>query len=236
MKKIIILSILFSIVFGSSLFSQKRRIENLPNEDKKDWNFGYYLGINKYSFVVDYKTSEYPETTVHVDAGLGFLVGVMAERNITKNLSLRFEPGLVSNVKKIYFNNSALLTENDSLRKKGSTYFHLPLLVKFSTDRLHNIRPYVIGGVSFDYNFSNNEKNPDDNLSGEFRMTTTNFMYEVGMGVDFYLPYFKFSPSIRGVFGMNNELVPDNVDATSPYTGPIDNFSTRGIFVKFTFE
>lgn len=236
MKKFIIITILFSLFIGSNLYAQRERIENLPNEDKKDWNFGYYLGINNESFVIDYKQSQYPETRVVVDAGYGFNIGVMVERNLHKNLSIRFEPGLTSNVKKLYFNNRGLLTKNDSLRKVPTTYMHLPILLKFSTDRLNNIRPYVIGGVSYDYNFSSNEKNPDDNLSGEFRMKKSSFKYEVGIGIDLYLTYFKFSPSIRGIFSMSNELVPDNNDATSPYTGPIDNFATRGVFLKMTFE
>ena len=102
----------------------------------------------------------------------------------------------------------------------------------------------VIGGASIDYNFSSNEHNDKDNYEQEFRMKTINYMYEVGIGMDFYLDYFKFSPSIRGVFAINNELVRDNAhdfDAngkaySSPWTGPIDYFGTRGIFLNFSFE
>jgi hypothetical protein len=53
--------------------------------------------------------------------------------------------------------------------------------------------------------------------------------------MDFYFYYFKFSPSIRGVFAINNELKNDD-NANSPWTKPVDYFGTRGIFVKFTFQ
>ena len=153
-----------------------------------------------------------------------------------KNINLRFEPGLISNSKTIYFNNSsALLTERDSVREIGSTYLHLPLVFKFSTDRWNNVRPYVLAGVSYDHNFSSNQDNSDDNFSGEFRMKTSNFMYEFGIGVDVYLSFFKFSPSIRGVFAMNRELIDDN-NGNSPWTSPINIFSTRGVFLNFAFE
>ncbi len=66
-------------------------------------------------------------------------------------------------------------------------------------------------------------------LPGEFRMKTHNFMYEIGVGVDFYLYYFKFSPSIRGVFAMNNEIKYDN-DLNSRWTAPINFMGTRGFF------
>ena len=96
------------------------------------------------------------------------------------------------------------------------------------------MRPYVIGGVSYDHNFSSNERNTDDNFAGEFRTTTNNFMYEVGIGVDFYLSYFKFSPSIRGVFAINNEVKYDN--KASQWTDPINYLGTRGVFLHLAFE
>ncbi|MEP2969755.1 MAG: PorT family protein, partial [Nonlabens ulvanivorans] len=54
-------------------------------------------------------------------------------------------------------------------------------------------------------------------------------------GIDFYLYYFKFTPSIRGVFAINDELVRD-VDPNSPYTGNISSMQSRGIFLNFTFQ
>ena len=61
------------------------------------------------------------------------------------------------------------------------------------------------------------------------------FNYELGFGIDFYTQYFKFSPSIRGIFALTNELVPDE-DPNSPWTGNIEGMYTRGIFINFTFE
>ncbi|HEX5743334.1 MAG TPA: PorT family protein, partial [Flavobacteriaceae bacterium] len=49
------------------------------------------------------------------------------------------------------------------------------------------------------------------------------------------LYYFKFSPSIRGVFAINNELKYDE-NPDSKWTGPVDFFGTRGVFINFTFE
>jgi len=233
------ITLCFSFFFSSNLFAQKEKIENLPNFDKKTWNFGYYLGLNMNSFVIKYKDSQFKESFISVDNQIGFNIGVVVERRLHRNLSLRFEPGLMTNVKNLeYSNDGNIGLTNDTIRKVSGTYMHLPLLFKFSTDRFRNIKPYVLGGVSFDHNFASNEKNPDDNTTGDgkFRMKTSNFMYEIGVGMDFYLPYFKFSPSIRGVFAINNELVPDNIDAESPYTGPIDYLGTRGLFIKLTFE
>ena len=61
------------------------------------------------------------------------------------------------------------------------------------------------------------------------------YNYELGFGIDFYLEYFKFTPSIRGVFALTDELVPDQ-DPNSPWTGNIESLKTRGLFINFTFE
>lgn len=220
-----------------SAFSQKRRnVDNLPTFDDPKIHYGFYLGINQNDFKVNYRPSNFPNTIVEIKPTLGFNVGLIADFRVHKNVNLRFEPGLISNSKTIYFNNNpSLSTERDSIREIGSTYLHLPLVLKLSSDRWNNVRPYVLAGVSYDHNFSSNQENSDDNFSGEFRMKTSNFMYELGVGVDIYLSFFKFSPSIRGVFAMNRELIDDN-NSNSPWTSPINIFSTRGVFLNFSFE
>lgn len=140
---------------------------------------------------------------------------------------------MVTNSKNIYFNH--IDTAQDSVREIGSTYLHVPVILKFSTDRYKNIKPYVLAGVSYDYNFSSNEENQDDNSAGQFRMQSHNFMYEVGMGIDIYLNFFKFSPSIRGVFAFNNEIKYDD-NPNSQWTAPVNFMGSRGIFLNFAFE
>ena len=235
---------LLSIVLlvSSSLFAQKKdKVEYLPNFDKKQLHFGYYLGLNKKGFKIRYndtfETSGLTQDYISVEESYGFNIGLVIDYRLHDNINLRFEPGLSSNTKTITYNtidpNEPSLAGN--IRDISGTYVRLPLLLKFSTNRLHNMRAFVIGGLSYDYNFSSNQKNANDNLGGEFRMKTSNFSYEIGIGVDIYLYFFKFSPSIRGVFAINNEIVPDNVNG-SPYTAPIDYFGTRGVFLNFTFE
>ena len=84
-------------------------------------------------------------------------------------------------------------------------------------------------------NLGSNEDSLDDNSSGTFRMTKWVYNYELGFGIDFYLEYFKFTPSIRGVFAITDELILDQ-DPNSPWTGNIDAMRTRGLFINFTFE
>jgi hypothetical protein len=233
MKKLQLVFLAILILTSSAVFAQADRVINLPNFDKRLIHFGFYLGLNQNDFKVDYKNSNYPNPNVSVEPTSGFNVGLIADFRLHKNINLRFEPGLVSNSKSLAFTH--INTKTDSIREIGSTYLHVPLVLKFSTDRMDNVRPYVLAGVSLDYNFSSNQKNANDNSGGEFRMKAVNYMYEVGIGIDIYLSYFKLSPSIRGVFAINNELEYDT-DSNSQWTSPINFLGTRGIFLNFSFE
>ncbi|MFT7442916.1 MAG: outer membrane protein W [Maribacter sp.] len=232
MNKKVLLFGLF-LMISVAFFAQREPVENLPTFDERKLHYGFYLGINQNDFKLNLRNSTIQNADITVEASPGFNVGLITDFRLHKNLSLRFEPGLMTNSKKIYFNH--LPTAQDSVRDIGSTYLHVPLLLKFSTDRYKNIRPYLLGGISYNYNFSSNEANQDDNSSGQFRMKSNDFMYEVGLGIDIYLNFFKFSPSIRGVFAINNEIKYDK-DPNSQWTAPVNFMGTRGVFITFAFE
>ncbi len=237
MKRVFVTTILCFIILNNATAQKRDIVQYKQNWDKQIVFWGYYLGLNKKDLKISYLN---PDTFINVTSSTGFEVGLIGDLRLHKNINLRLEPGLSSNIKKLEFTNIEG-SDNVKVREVNGTYLRIPLLVKLSTDRLDNMRPYVVGGVSYDFNFSSNQDNPNDNDDGEFRMKKNNFMYEIGVGVDLYLPYFVFSPSIRGVFAINNEMVRDvdsngNIDHNSQWTGNIDYFGTRGIFIKFAFH
>ena len=232
LKKLFILGLIGFIT--TNLQAQSEKILNLPSFDKPLFHYGFYLGTNSNNYKVSYKPSSFNNAEIEATSSIGFNVGLIADLRLHNNINLRFEPGLMSNTKTLTFKHISG-ADNVKTREVGATYLHLPIILKLSTNRLNNIRPYVLGGISYDYNFSSNENNDNDNFTGEFRTTTSNMMYEIGVGVDFYFSYFKFSPSIRGVFAINNEIVHDN-KALSQWTDPIDYLGTRGVFLHLSFE
>jgi hypothetical protein len=224
-------SLFLSLFFlSTSIYSQRNntKISNLQNFDQKKIHFGYYIGLNNYNYKLDYLNNPNSNERINIENSFGFSVGLIGDLKLRKNLNLRFEPGLKTNKLNVLY-------PNDEERKIKSTYIQLPLLLKYSAKRYNNIRPYVLGGLSTSFNLSSNQDNPQDNASNVFRVKTNTFYYELGFGIDFYLQYFKFSPSIRGVFSLKNELIPDNT-STSIYTGNIDKMSARAIFINFSFH
>lgn len=222
-----IILLLFSINVNS-------QIENLQNFDQKKIHFGYFVGFNQYNYKLDYKNNPDKRTLIKQKAGLN--VGLIADLKLNENLNLRFEPGLYTNKSDVIFYDRSKFSQNsDTIRSIKSTYVHLPILLKYSAKRYNNLRPYILGGLSTSFNLSSNQNNPEDNSNGTFRLKTNTFYYELGIGIDFYLQYFKFSPSIRGVFSLKDELVQDT-ELDSPWTGNIQKMSARGIFLNLSFH
>lgn len=208
----------------------KDPIVNLENWDKQRTYWGYYLGFNSYDFKFDYQS---PNQEILVNKNTGFNVGLIGDLRLQEYINLRFEPGLSFTQRNLTYTN--IVDPTDARREVKSTYIHFPLLLKFSAKRTGNIRPFVLGGVSRTLNLSSNSKLLDDNAQEIFRVKKWTNNYELGLGIDLYTEYFKFTPSIRGVFGLGDELIRDNA-ANSPWTGNINSMSTRAVFINFTFQ
>ncbi len=216
---------------GTRIFGRDPII-HLENFDKQRTHWGYFLGFNSYDFKLDYINNP-QHGDIIVKGTTGFNVGLVGNLRLFEYIDLRFEPGLYYTQRNMTFTD--VISTNDNERQVKSTYIHFPLLLKFPSMRVGNIRPYVVGGFSRSMNLSSNEKAQQDNYEQIFRMKRWTTNYELGVGIDIYFEYFKFSPSIRGVFGLNDELKRDNVQ-NSEYTGNIGSMKTRAVFVNFTFH
>ncbi|WP_445711694.1 type IX secretion/gliding motility protein PorT/SprT [Flavobacterium sp.] len=230
MKKSIFLFLITALGYAQGGMFGKDPIINQENFDKQKVHWGYYLGFNSLDFKFDYLS---PTEDVKSETTTGFNVGLVGNLRLMEYVDLRFEPGLVITQRNLTF--PGFENQRDALREVKSTYIHFPLLLKLSSKRTGNIRPYLLTGVSTTLNLGSNSDAPDDNYNDRFRVKKWTNNYELGFGIDLYLEYFKFSPSIRGVFSMNDELIRDNT-ADSPWTGNIQSMKTRGIFINFTFH
>lgn len=206
------------------IFAQEGSLEYLQNFDKKPFHWGYYIGYNQTQF----ESSMTDPSDLYNYGGeqsSGFNIGLVASFQIRENISFRLEPGLFISGKK------DIVQGNDGITRPiaswNSTYLHLPALIKLASNRWGNIRPYIIGGASYDFNF----KNPDsiEDIPEDMNLNRHQVMAELGIGIDFYLHYFKFSPSIRGVYSLSDEA-----SGISNYG--LEKLRTRGLYLNLTFE
>ena len=218
------------ISFGQGGTFGKNPIINHENHDKQKMYYGYFLGFSSYNYQFNYLTVG---KDIELKPSTGFNVGLVGNLRLTEYFDLRFEPGFYATQRNLTYPN--IEDSVDKLREVKAANLHFPLLLKYSALRTGNARPFLLGGVSTTLNLGSNAKAPDDNFANRFRVKTWTQNYEIGFGIDLYLEYFKFSPSIRGVFGMNDELIRDN-RPDSPWTGNIQSMKTRAVFVNFTFH
>lgn len=225
----------FLILLSSTVNGQSRKVENLKTDDLKRLRFGYYLGLNALGAKMDYLDTAGAFQLV-VKPKPSFDVGLLADMRINEFLNVRFHPGVAFVEREIRFPFSELSYSKPLIERiVKSNYIRLPVGVKLNTRRIRNARPYIMGSISYNINITSEETNTEDNTTGTFRMRRNMYAWEFAIGTDIYLPYFKFTPSIHGIFALNNELVPDN-DPNSPFTRYIDTMKSRGVFLRFTFE
>jgi hypothetical protein len=232
--------LLLNFSFSWGQFNENA-VLNIPNDDKLPLNWGYFVGLNQFDYQISYLNPSYNTnsseevTEILVQKSTGFNVGLIGEMRINELLDLRLEPGFYSGKTTLEFKNQNLITEKDSIRETKSTYINVPLLLKFSANRIGNWRPFIVGGPYAAINLSSNENSIDDNKSGTFKVKKWNYGYQIGVGIDVYLSYFKFTPSIRGVFSLTDDAIRD-ADPQSPWTANIHKMRSRGIFLVLTFE
>ena len=110
----------------------------------------------------------------------------------------------------------------------------LPLDLKMSALRYHNIRPYATAGVMGVFDVSKDR-------SEQLKLKNTDVMLTVGMGCDFYLPYFKFCPEVKFCFGLRNLLQKNRPDLQENpemyrFTQSVSKLQDNMVVLTFYFE
>ena len=205
-------------IFSLGAFSQKEKIAQLERFDLKKIHYGYYLGLH-------HKGYYFNGSNVSVSSGGGFQLGVLADLHFNKYISAIAEPGVISSTNKLKLDTTKI--------DLPTTYFRLPISLKFTTKRINNTRAYIMSGISYNYNFSANRNKGDGGAKpNDFVLTRHNAMAEITLGANFYFPFFKFSPSIRTIFGLNNEFKGLGANAKSS----LYNLRSRALLVTLTFQ
>ena len=231
-----ILTVLF-LSLSISSFAQFG-VPNLLKYDKRTFHFGFMLGYNQFDFRIASKPdlAEYDSLMmVNTRSLSGFSLGIVTNLRMGKYFDLRFIPGLSFGDR--YVNYSIRYsTGNEVVTAKNaeSVYLDLPLLVKFKSSRmLNNLRAYVIAGgqYSFDMISAKKKRSP---MNGDvvLKLNPHDVQAQVGVGMDFYCTYFKFSTELKMSFGFLNMLVPEeNMYATS-----VTSLKAKNIQISFIFE
>ncbi|MCQ2067987.1 MAG: PorT family protein [Bacteroidaceae bacterium] len=221
------------------LCAQERKIQNRPFLDDRVWHYGFLVGFNMQdlrlanngtAYVnqnggVEYWYADVPEYTP------GFSVGVLGELKANDWLSVRFIPTMHFGDKKVVFKEQRRGAIVEQYVK--STYLSVPIDLKVSAARFNNYRPYVVTGLA-----------PTVDLTvkkgKELLVKRSDMMFEIGMGLDLYYPFFKMIPELKFCFGLNNVLDKNRTDLKDAsllkYSDALDRAQNGMIVLTLYFE
>lgn len=219
-------------------------ILNRQYADMKLIHFGFSVGVNFQDLNITnngYITPDGEQWWADIpNHSPGFCVNVLADWRLGTHFNLRVSPGMYFGNKVVKFRNSlgdpyAPETSHYLQRQNvKSTYIVMPIDLKFSARRYHNMRPYFTGGVMPIYNVGKDR-------SEQYRIKNMDVMLTVGMGCDFYLPFFKLCPEVKFCFGLKNLLNRNRPDLQDDpemfrFTESADKITSNMVVLTFYFE
>ena len=209
-----ILTLLYILAVTLTVSAQERRPQNKPYIDLRPMHFGISVGFHMQDIelqnvgpqvIVNEDGTETTETVVcdQDNWNPGFSVGVLADQRLSKHLSIRLCPTMHFGAKHLVFRHLNRLDPEGHImtatQDMKNTYIAFPINLKFSAERFNNYRPYIVGGV-----------NPMINLTAKsqdyIQLKRYDTMVELGLGCDFYLPFFKLIPELKFSFSLMDAL------------------------------
>lgn len=232
-KKLIYIFVLLLTVTAS--VAQERKVQNKPYIDYRILHYGFFVGthVQDIEFVNNGYVTEtgeewYADVAEYVP---GFSVGVLANLRLGNYFSFRVIPTM-------HFgqNNVAFREQNSgeiSRQALKTTYIAVPVHIKYSAERFNNYRPYITAGVSPMVNLTVKKQK-------QLLVKRFDFMVEVGVGCDFYLPFFKLIPELKFSFSPLNTLQKNRDDLLDAnylkYTASVDKAMSKMITLSLYFE
>jgi hypothetical protein len=229
---------LFLFVLGVTTISsgQKQKAMNLRDFDNHDFHFGFLLAYNSSDFFMEIKPDyTFSDSIVSIQnfRQPGFNLGIISSWNMNKNMSLRFLPDLSFQDRVLEYN----FQINDTTfklekRRVESTFFNFPLNLKLRTNRINNFAMYMIGGYQFGIDMASQKDVNNAGNNSIVKIKRIDHALQIGGGIDFFLPYFKFGIELKLSKGMKNLLIQDG----TKFVSPLDALRSKMWILSFTFE
>ena len=240
LSRFVVVLILIAGVGCHACAQRNNRVMNRPYTDLRPWHLGFSVGLHTQDLQLTHNGYVTPDGeswfVEQPDFSPGFCVNGLFNLRLNDYFSLRLTPGIYFGNRLIRFRNTSAPEGEEEVERQDlkSAYIVVPLDLKFSAQRMRNIRPYIVGGVmpAFDV-----MKKRADFL----RTKTTEFFVSVGFGCDIYLPYFKLIPELKFCFGLTDALQHDRPDLVDDplrlgVSNSVKKATTRMVVLTFYFE
>lgn len=226
--------IAFALFVQFNLSAQTARGNyNFLDFNQKPYYFGITLAYNSSNFKV-YQSKDFilndSINTVESVTGPGFNLGIVTNLKIGEYFDVRFLPTLSFGERNINYSPTSA-NRRPFARKVESVFVELPFQARYKSEPFRDMRLFVITGMKYSFDVASDSRS---RLAETLvKIAPNDFAMEVGAGIQFFLPYFIFSPEIKYSHGMNNILIFDkNLEESSI----IDKVLSRTFTLSFHFE
>jgi hypothetical protein len=253
-----LLALTLMLLATQTLSAQRRKVMHLPKFDHEPYHFGFILAANQMMLtwkpVDDYQdiywnASDVPDLTIPFADKYrvseistrpvpGFAVGIVGVLRLGNYFDLKLVPTLAFGERYIdygisSYDNAGNFLESVSIRKSlPSTMVDFPLYVKYRSKRYNNFASYIIAGGKYSIEMASTKKINSANGQYPVKTDRNDFAAEVGVGFDFYTPYFKFGVETKMSYGIKNILIKDGF----LYSEMLDHLNNKVFQLTFTFE
>ncbi len=219
-------SIFFIVAFvlSGTVTAQREKPLNYRRFDEKLIHFGFMLGGNSADFSVEQKLNAYSQfglKSLTHQSSAGGQVGIVSTMKLGHPVvRLRFIPTLSfqERVLNYVFVNPDPDAKDDFLDQEriNSTNLDFPLMLQFRTLRLNNFATYVLIGGQYSMDLQSQEKASQDYIDPFIKIRKNDFQGQVGGGLEFFAPYFKFGMELKYSYGFMNSFVQDGTFIADP--------------------
>lgn len=221
----------FAILLTWQLNAQIRGTFNYLDFASKPYYFGITLAYNSSNYSIIHSGSfilndsiRSAESTV----GPGFNLGIVTNLKIGRYFDFRFLPTLSFTDRNLQYVTTSGQTVNKRIE---SVYVEMPFHVRYKSEPYKDLRMFIIGGVK--YSFDVASKSRSRQAANLVKVAPTDFSAEFGVGLQFFFPYFIFSPEFKVSYGLSNSLIYDN---NLEFSTVLDKLTPRTFTLSFHFE
>ncbi len=196
----------------------------------KNYYFGLSLSFNRSTYKLYRSNFFINQDSLMVTESIknpGFSVGIISNIKFGDHFDFRFIPTFSFANRNIRYRDHT--SEID--RRIESTFLELPLHIRFTSMPYKDMKVFVIGGIKYAYDISN--KSRTKKFATLIKLTPHDFSAEIGAGLQFYFPYFIFSPEIKFSQGLGNILIYNGLNSESSV---LEKILSRALTISLNFE
>lgn len=116
-----------------------------------------------------------------------------------------------------------------------SNFIDIPLTLKYRARRVNNYAPYLITGFAARWDLASRRAYDADN-NVYVLLNPFDVYWETGIGIDYYLFYFKFATEFKFSLGLTDVMNHSIATKEPQYVYAIDRLTSKLVMISFHFE